>query len=304
MTGALRIDSLSRVSSTIQSIYQMRTNRIHRFKPKVEIEVAVGPYILKTASTVAELKEALQLRFQVFHKEMIGSNKPYGIDVDEYDFYCDHLIIVNKKVGKIIGTYRLNSTLYSDSFYSSREFHLERVLNHPGTKLELGRACIDKDYRNGFTISLLWRGIAEYMNATQSQILFGCASVKTKSPREAALLYRSFFEDGRIQADYFAPPTAAYTMPDLDLWIRSGKSPLTEAEKEEVKTLLPPLCRAYLRIGASIGGEPAWDEEFKCIDFLTILHREDLNRTLWKRYKLDSGASIDSLSSSASSAAI
>lgn len=298
MINALALGSLSRVSSTLQSYYQMRSNRIHRFKPKVEIEVVVGPYAIKTVSDVSELKEALALRFNVFHKEMIGTRRPHGVDVDEFDFVCDHLIIVNRKTGKIIGTYRLNCSLFSDQFYSAREFNLNRILSHPGTKLELGRACIDKDFRNGFTISLLWKGIAEYMNATQSQVLFGCASVKTANPREAALLYRHFFEENRMRPEYFAPPTLAFTMPDLDLWIRSFRAPLTEAEVAEVKQLLPPLCRAYLRIGASIAGEPAWDEEFKCIDFLTILHREDLNRTLWKRYKLDSGASIDSLSSS------
>jgi putative hemolysin len=294
MINALALNSLSRVSSTIQSMYQMRLNKIHKFKPKVEISSEVGPYILKTISTVEEMKEALKLRFEVFHREMIGKTQAVGIDVDEFDFGCDHLIIVNKKTSQIIGTYRLNSTAFSDDFYSAREFNLDRIMSHPGAKLELGRACIHKDFRNGFTIALLWRGIAEYMTATNSQILFGCASIKTQSPREAALLYRYFFEEGRMTPEYFAPPTLPFTMPDLDLWIRYFKGPLTDSEKAEVKALIPPLCRAYMRIGAYVGGEPAWDDEYKCIDFLTILHREDLNSTLWKRYKMDSGASFES----------
>lgn len=294
MLNALALNSLSRVSTTIQSMYQMRLNKIHKFKPKVEIFSEIGPMILKTVSTVEELKAALRLRYEVFHHEMIGKKRAVGIDVDEFDFLCDHLIIVNKKTNQVIGTYRLNCTSYSESFYSSREFNLNRILSQKGTKLELGRACIHKDFRSGFVISLLWRGIAEYMTASNSQILFGCASIKTQSPREAALLYRHFFEEGRMTPEYFAPPTAPFTMPELDLWVRYFNGPLTEHEKAEVKQLIPPLCRAYLKIGAYVGGEPAWDNEFKCIDFLTILHREDLNRTLWKRYKLDSGASFES----------
>lgn len=294
MINAMALNSLSRVSATIQSIYQMRLNKIHKFKPKVEIFSEVGPMIVKTVSNVEELKTALRLRYEVFHREMIGKGRPTGIDVDEYDFFCDHLVIINKKNSEIIGTYRLNSSLFSDQFYSSKEFNLNRILSQPGAKMELGRACIHKDFRSGFVISLLWRGIAEYMTATNSQLLFGCASIKTQSPREAALLYRHFFEEGRMTPEYFAPPTLPYSMPELDMWIRYFKEPLTEAEKQEVKKLIPPLCRAYLKIGAYVGGEPAWDDEFKCIDFLTILHREDLNRTLWKRYKLDSGASFES----------
>lgn len=282
---------LDRVSSVFQEYYQLRLNKIHKFKPKVEIKSEAGPFLLKTVSSVEELREALTLRYQVFHREMIGKNKPSGIDVDEYDFFCDHLIIQDKKSGQIVGTYRLNCNLFSNNFYSAREFNIKRILDQPGTKIELGRACIHKDFRRGIVISLLWRGIAEYMNATGAQLLFGCASIKTQNPREAALLYKYFFEDNRFTSEYLAPPTIAYTMPYLDLWIQNFKEPLTAAEIAEVEQLIPPLCRAYLKIGAYLGGEPAWDEEFKCIDFLTILHKEDLNRSLWKKYKMDSVSS-------------
>ncbi|HRO65988.1 MAG TPA: GNAT family N-acyltransferase [Pseudobdellovibrionaceae bacterium] len=300
MLNAIAFNSLTRVSSTIQSIYRLRQNRIHKFRPKVGVRCEIGPYLLKTVSNPKELKTALRLRHEVFYGEMIGSLDGSGFDVDEYDFLCDHLIIVHKKTEALVGTYRLNSSLFSDHFYSAREFNLSRILSQPGNKLELGRACIHKDYRNGFTIALLWKGIAEYMTATDSRILFGCASVKTQNPREAALLYRHFFEEGRLNPNYFSPPTLPYVMPGLDFWVRSYKAALTDEENARVKDLMPPLCRAYMKIGASIGGEPAWDAEFKCIDFLTILRREDINRTLWKRYKLDSGVSPESSSSSAS----
>jgi len=288
MLNTLVFGSLGRVSTTLHSMYQLRLNRIGKFKPKIEVYSEVGPFLVKTVSTVEELKQALQLRYQIFHREMIGKGKETGVDVDEFDFLCDHLVIVEKKTQKIVGTYRLNCSEFSKEFYSSREFKLDRILSQPGTKLELGRACIHKDYRRGVVISLLWRGIAEYMSVSQAQLLFGCASIKTENPRQAALLYKYFMANGRIVKDYLVFPTKPYTMPNLDLWIQYLQTPLTEAETKEVEELLPPLCRAYLKIGAYIGGEPAWDAEFKCIDFLTILHREDLNRTLWKRYKMDS----------------
>jgi putative hemolysin len=269
-------------------MYQMRLNRINKFKPKIEVYSEVGPFVVKTVSNVQELKEALRLRYQVFHREMIGKSKGVGVDVDEFDFLCDHLAIVEKKTNRMVGTYRLNCSEFSQDFYSGREFNLDRILAQPGIKLELGRACIHKDFRRGVVISLLWRGIAEYMSLSQAQLLFGCASIKTENPRQAALLYKYFVSKGRIIPEYLAIPTKIYTMPKLDLWIQFFQNPLTEAEIKEVEELIPPLCRAYIKIGAFIGGEPAWDAEFKCIDFLTILHREDLNRTLWKRYKLDS----------------
>lgn len=265
---------------------KMRKNKVHKFRSKVEIDNDKGPFILKTVTDSEELIEALKLRYQVFHREMIGKTKPRGIDVDEYDFVCDHLIIQEKKTGMIVGTYRLNCSLFSQNFYSANEFNLRRVMEIPGTKLELGRACIHKDYRRGIVISLLWKGIAEYMSKTDSQVLFGCASVKTTSPRQSALLYRYFEVDQRFQEDLLCPPTLPFSMPNLDLWIQTLKRPLTSEELSEVEELIPPLCRAYLKAGAILGGEPAWDAEFKCIDFLTILRRENLNKALWRKYNL------------------
>lgn len=287
MINTLAYNSLEKVSFHLQSIYQLRLNRIHKFKPKVVICSDVGPFQIKTVTNVDELKEALALRFDVFHKEMLGKTAPRGVDVDEFDFDCDHLIIKEKRSDRIVGTYRLNCSLFTQNFYSAKEFVMSLVMQQPGIKLELGRACIHRDHRRGILISLLWRGIAEYMAATQAKILFGCATVKTDDPRDAALLTRYFEEEGRIMAGYRTRPTLTFTMPMLSYFMDEVRGPLAETQRAQAEELLPPLCRAYLKAGALIGGEPAWDQEFRCIDFLTILQREDLNRTLWKKLKLD-----------------
>lgn len=284
-----RKKSLKRVKKAggrMLEFYQLRKNKVHKFKPKVEIFSERGNFILKTVTENEELVQALRLRYQVFHREMIGKSKPTGIDVDEFDFVCDHLVIKDKKSNQVIGTYRLNCSLFSDNFYSANEFHLDKLMALSGTKLELGRACIHKDYRKGIVISLLWRGIAEYMTKTKSRLMFGCASIKTESPRQAALLYRHFQLENRFHEEYLCPPTLDFQMPSLDLWIESMKRPLTSEEQSEVEGLIPPLCRAYLKAGAYLGGEPAWDEEFKCIDFLTILEAENLNKALWRKYNV------------------
>ncbi|KHD89018.1 MAG: hypothetical protein OM95_06060 [Bdellovibrio sp. ArHS] len=287
MINSLAYTSLERVSLNLQSFYQLRLNRIHKFKPKIEMRFEVGPFEIKTVTNVDELKDALALRYEVFHREMLGKRASYGVDVDSFDFDCDHLIIKEKRTDKVVGTYRLNCSLFTQNFYSSKEFMMGHIMQLPGVKLELGRACIHKDHRRGILISLLWKGIAEYMAATEAKLLFGCATVKTDDPRDAALLTRYFEEEGRIFSSFRTRPTLAFTMPMLGYFLDEVRGPLTETQRAQAEELLPPLCRAYLKIGASLGGEPAWDQEFRCIDFLTILQREDLNRTLWKKFKLD-----------------
>lgn len=264
---------------------RLRKHKIYKFKPKVHIYSDKGPFILKTVSDSDELIEALRLRYQVFHRELLGKKRPKGIDVDEYDFICDHLVIIEKKTNRIVGTYRFNCSEFSDNFYCTQEFHMKNMMALPGVKLELGRACIHKDHRRGVVIALLWRGIAEYMSATNADVLFGCASIKTESPRQAALMYHYFRQDNRFKEGMLCPPTPKFTMPNLGLWIENLSRELTDSEKAEIDSLLPPLCRAYLKAGALLGGEPAWDPAFRCVDFLTILPKENLNQALWRKYK-------------------
>ena len=281
----------SSLTEAFQVYYSLRLHKIHRFEPKTKIEQQVGNFLLKTAETSAELKAAFQLRYDVFYSELKGSPKENKLDIDEFDFHCDHLIIVDEKTGAVVGTYRLRvssdplNEFVSVPFYSSREFNISRILTLEGRKLELGRACIRKEYRSGLIISLLWKGISKYMSKNQAQILFGCASFQIKTSREAALIHRYFFEEKKYTPEYHCPPTLAYKMPDFEAWEAHFKRLLTAEERTEAESLVPSLCKAYLKMGAYLGGEPAWDEEFNCIDFLTILNREDLNRSLWHRYK-------------------
>lgn len=276
-----------KVTEVFQEYYYLRLHRLHQFEPKIFIDQKVGSFRVKTATSLEELKKAFQLRYQVFHHEFKGVEKSTGWDIDEYDFLCDHLIIIDEKNFEVVGTYRLNCSAFSSNFYSSREFNLDRILAQEGIKTELGRACIHRLYRRGVVISLLWKGISEYMRKSRSQILFGCASFQVRTPRQAALLNRYFFEEKKYAPEYFSPPTLAYKMPDFEPWALHFKKTLSQEERAEAEQLIPALCRAYLKMGAFLGGEPAWDEEFRCIDFLTILHREDLNRSLWSKYKTE-----------------
>lgn len=266
-----------------QDYYYLRLHKIHNFQPKIIIDQKVGSFRLKTADQVHELKSAFQLRYEIFHNELKGSKNKTGWDIDEFDFSSDHIVIIDEKSNTVAATFRLNSTQHSNQFYSSREFHIDRILKQGGHKTELGRACIKKEYRKGIIISLLWKGIAEYMSRSNSQILFGCASMQVKTARQAALLHRYFFENNKYTAEYFCPPTLAYKMPDFDAWAAHYKRNLNSEEISESELLIPSLCKTYLKMGAFLGGEPAWDEDFNCLDFISVLQAEDLNRSLWKR---------------------
>ena len=216
----------------------------------------------------SEIAEAQRLRYKVFAEEMganIASND--GIDVDGFDAYCDHLLVRESVTNEVVGTYRiLNPTMANEAggYYSSGEFDISRLQNLFDRTVEVGRACVHPDYRHGGTITLLWAGLAKYMQTHRYEYMIGCGSVcMADGGHMAASLYQ------RLQKDYLSPPEYR-VFPRCPL-------PL-EALQNDLEVVCPPLIKGYLRLGAYICGEPAWDPDFNTADMLVMLPLSRLNR--------------------------
>ncbi len=272
------------IFNKIRSGTALHWTRVSRFKPQIRLSFTLGHYLVRTADTVQELRECFKLRNEVFNKEFCGVDR--GYDIDRFDSRFDHLVIVDQRSNQIVGTYRLNCLESLKNSYTALEFDLTSILNQPGPHLELGRACIHRSHRTGSVIALLWRGIAEYMKLSQANLLFGCSSVKVDNPRDAALLYQYFVNEGFVKSQFFSKPQKKFLMADFEAWLEYFKKTFTEEHKAEAQKLLPSLLKSYLRLGASIAGEPAYDADFNCIDFLTVLKRESLDASLMKKFKL------------------
>ncbi len=264
----------------------LRWNGVYKFQPKISLTINSGSYLLKTAETHEELIESCRLRHEVFFQEFQNLDES-GVDVDKFDSHFDHLIIIHKETNKIIGTYRLNCSSYSNMSYTGLEFHLDEIFKIEGPHLELGRACIQKEHRKGAAvISLLWRGITEYMNISGANVLFGCSSVKIYSTKDATLLYKYLTLKGFVSTENIASPTKNFQMPDFDLWYSSLGDQLTEKQSKEAENLIPSLLKSYLKFGAKISSVPAFDKDFNCIDVLTVLKKEDMTNSLARRFQV------------------
>jgi len=188
-----------------------------------------------------------------------------GIDRDEFDRWCEHLVV--RDGGEVIGTYRLLSpqgARRAGRYYSEGEFDLGRLEALRGAMVEVGRSCIDERYRTGAVIALLWAGLARYMLAGRFEYLVGCASMSVADGgRGAAAAYRE------ISATHLAP--SEYRVFPLSALSLEGSF---SGEKPE----LPPLLKGYLRLGAYVAGEPAWDPDFNTADFFILLPLSRMER--------------------------
>lgn len=263
------IDPLRQILQNYHGPFSPTRQLFKTYRGKNQVSFEKGNYIIKTISTGTELEEVLKLRYSVFHREYRNKKFPFGIDIDQFDHLADHLVIVDKKKDKIVGTYRLISSTFSNTFYSQTEFHLDNFLREPGLKMELSRACIQKKYRTGVVMNLLWRGIAQLLVETGAKYLFGCTSIRTMELHETACVIKYLGEKNGLSSEYDISPLASYEMPGLKEY--ADKLEMSEKVKETAKGFIPALFQSYLRMGASAYGLPALDKDFRCVDFFTVL---------------------------------
>ncbi len=268
--------------------WRLRWPLRRKFFPMLATQTRVGPYLIRTAQTTQDLQDIFRLRV---HTAGVGSSR-MRMHLDEEDWLSDHLMIFHTGRKQLAGAVRVRSSFLGHVPTLGKEFHLRRFLVLPGEKLEVTRLRLHPDYQQNLLTNLLWRSLADLMGQTKSQYAFGSVSLALANPRQAALLYHYFSERGRFRERMFCPPRREHSMSNLDLWIFSLRAPLTDSERSEAEHLLSPILQSYLRAGAFLGGEPAWDVKAQTIDFLTILHRDDLNRALWRRFELTSEPSI------------
>ncbi len=242
--------------------------QLFAYYPKLELEIKTPMYTLKTASQLQELGRAFKLRHEVF----VGSS-PFDshYDIDAFDFHSDHLIIVDNESGDICGTYRVLTDSSFHSFYSTSEFYLDRLLELPGKKMELGRACISMPHRNGMVLNLLWRGIGEYAKAINAKYLMGCSSIHTTDLDEAFSYYHHLKDCGYLCEEYGVNPHSSFAMDFSSCSKRSAVN-------------IPPLLKSYLQAGAKVYGTPALDKDFHCVDFFTVLDLNKLAPSYKRRY--------------------
>jgi len=216
-----------------------------------------------------------RLRFLVFNLELHeGLDASYldGLDRDQFDSVCDHLMVEHRESGRIVGTYRLQTgkmAAHHLGYYSAQEFDFTPYDSIREEVVECGRACIHRDFRSFEVLNLLWRGIAQYAVARCGRYLIGCSSVTSQDTGLGSAMYYRL-QNYLARPELQTVPTAAFRFP-------------LESESAE-KPQPPKLLRAYLTVGAHICGPPALDREFKTIDFLTLLDLENMAPSARARY--------------------
>jgi putative hemolysin len=248
----------------------------------------IGDLEIRLARTRRDIRRAQRLRYQVFHSERGARRTPRALlsrrDVDHYDRHCDHLLVVDhayRRDGRgrawprVVGCYRVlrqDAAERGDGFYSTQEFDLRGLFRaHPGARfLELGRACVLAPYRTRKTIDLLWQGLWRYIRHHQIDVMFGCASLDGADPQALADQLSFLHHKAAAPAQW-----AATALPAR--YVAMNRCVGDAIDAKAAFAALPPLLKAYLRLGAVCGDGAVVDHAFGVTDVLVVMKVADIS---------------------------
>ncbi len=215
---------------------------------------------------------AQRLRHDVFTSEpgFAVTPAPDGRDVDRFDEHCDHLLVREETGGELVGCYRMlppPGAIAAGSLYTATEFDVSGWDELRPSLVEMGRAVVRADHRNGAVVLLMWAGILAYLDHSDYDYVTGCVSVPIAGPGAPGTQVRGVrdFVTRRHAA------SAAHTVYPYRPVVLEGRN--LDDIAPPVRPEIPPLMRGYLRLGAQVCGQPAHDPDFGVADFPALLDK-------------------------------
>jgi putative hemolysin len=261
------------------------------------VDAEAGELAVRLAETQEEIDAALALRYRVFYDEMAAKPSPEmaarGQDFDDFDPIADHLIALDRGIGDgpeaVVATYRLirrEAAAEHGGFYSEDEYDITPLLNWPGPILELGRSCVGEGHRTRSTMTLLWRGLAEYVAHHDIGIMFGCASLHGTNPQELALPL-AYLHHFHLAPPELRPRAVAERYVDMNLMDAEA------IDRKKALAALPPLIKGYLRLGGFVGEGAVVDEQFNTTDVCVIVKTDLVTGKYYRHYTRDQESKAD-----------
>lgn len=250
-------------------------------RPRYTLLLSTDPELIDTAQ---------RLRHEVFTSEpgyeLAGTADER--DADRFDEFCDHLLVREDTSGDLVGCYRMlppPGAIAAGGLYTATEFDVGELDALRPSLVEMGRAVVREDHRNGAVVLLMWAGILAYLDRCGYDYVTGCVSVplqgsSAENPGEQIRGVRDFVRR-RHASPYTVRPYRPVTV--------AGRA--LDDIPPPARLAVPPLMRGYLRLGAKVCGDPAHDPDFGVGDFPALLGKREADVRYLTRLRSVSQAS-------------
>lgn len=248
---------------------------------------AAGQLTVRLARNEHEVILAQELRYRVFFEGMgakpTAEVSSFKRDIDVYDEFCDHLLVLENEgqaSQKVVGTYRLlrkSIAMKTLGYYSASEFSLRQLDNYIGEHLELGRSCVDPEYRGKAIMQLLWRGLAEYIVRHDISLMFGCASFPGTDFKDFSSAL-SFLNVYHKAPSFWRPKAQDGRFVSMNI-LEQDQIDVRRAMRE-----MPALIKGYLRVGGVVGEGAVVDHEFNTTDICLLVETSNITGRYQKHF--------------------
>jgi L-ornithine Nalpha-acyltransferase len=250
-------------------------------------DLRVGSLEVFVANREEDIRAAQELRYKVFFEEMGAPPTEAALktkrDEDVFDAVCDHLLVVDhldEYSYKVVGNYRMirrDAMRKIGRFYTDGEYDITPIHNYQGEILEVGRSCVDIEYRNRAAMQLLWRGIGAYVSKFNIDILFGCASFHGMDPQEHAMALSYLYH-------YHLAPEELRPVALKNRYVEMNLMPKEAVDAKRAFASLPALIKGYIRLNGYVGLGAVIDPEYNTTDVSIVVKIDHVSDKYAHRY--------------------
>ncbi|HEX5740398.1 MAG TPA: GNAT family N-acyltransferase [Pilimelia sp.] len=188
-------------------------------------------------------------------RQQHGDPTAAGLDTDDLDSYCDHLVVRHDGTGEIVAACRVlppPAAARAGQRDADAAFDLRRLEGLRSHLVEAGRSCVHPAHRHGAVLDLLWAGVVRYLHLHGLRWLGAVVPVPLSGGvAPAAAVWRA------AAARHYAP--AAMRVHPWRPWLAVPGVAAAVAAADPGQAAMPALLRGYLRLGGWVCGEPAHD---------------------------------------------
>lgn len=219
-----------------------------------------GRYVARLAQSDADIRAAQALRHLAFHGTV-------GLDADEYDVICNHILVEERKSGELVCCFRMLPLSAGNEIsrsYSAQFYELSALEEFEGSMVEMGRFCIHPDWTDPDILRVAWAAMTGYVDDNNVEMLFGCSSFKGT--------------DADPYLDSFAVLRDKHLAPKR--WVPRIKAPKVfqyaarlrrKPDLKRAQLKMPPLLRTYLMMGGWVSDHAVVDHDMNTLHVFTGL---------------------------------
>lgn len=255
---------MEQAAKTQEDCYRQRIEE----RDRLVLKLIRRRYRARFAECEEDVRRAQRLRYQAFYQNRNAMSECDGIDKDKFDESCLHVLIEDVRSDDLVACFRLMQLKDGSdisSTYSAQYYGLSNLKSFDRPMSEMGRFCIKPGVRDPNIIRLAWKMIANYVDDTGVEMLFGCSSfegIDAGEHMEAFALLREH---------YIAPKR----------WLPKVKAPrvfrfgsLSLGKRTNLKLAMrkmPPLLKSYLLLGGWVSDHAVVDRDLSTLHVFTGL---------------------------------